>query len=580
MFSKTTIAAMTASGVLACTGIAFGGAELTEGPYQDDFAETTDWGPVNLTVPQFNEMGGARQLVKVTVNWGASVAGSASVESLDQQPSMITVTLAADITLDGPSGFSVNPMPSDNRLYMATAFDGTIDFMGGSGATYPEIIAGEMGMAMFTNPGDLSPFIGSGDVTFVAEATAISSASGPGNVIQQIQTDAGAGVEVLYEYIEIPDICRYPADVEPNDYCDPFNLEESCSYFSLADCGKYIDGKLEKRIAQGCEPDTFMVLFDKLNNILDADDNSSEKGNGWASALIGVDSGNGIVDNGDGTSSIRIGVTGRPDGLDGVFNGLFQNGPHGQLGKFTVYVTFLDDAGAPLVNPILPQGGGAISNPVTYTDEFVIGAEAFYINHTLPQGTAAVDICIDNRVACEEVREDVDFFCIEGLVPLCDYCITQVGGLDCECRPTATALGWFDKSCDLILKEQDNTNIPGYTELCVVADANGRVILAVSGADDCNFNGIHDEHELVEEIDRAPIECDFQDWGHGVAGCYTLCIEVVGAHGGSGEPTDGEGAAQIEQLENAMSHGDINMDGKTDTADLGVLLGNFGWIGE
>jgi len=564
--------------MLACAGATFAGAELTEGPFSANFAETTDWGPINLTVPQFDEMGGARQLVKVTVNWGASVAGSASVESLDQQPSIITVTLAADITIDGPSGFGENPMPSDDRLYMATAHDGTIDFMGGSGATYPEIIAGEMGMVMFTNPGDLAPFIGNGDVNFVAEAEAISSASGPGNVIQQIQTDAAASVEITYEYIEIPDICRYPADVEPNDYCDAFNIEESCSYFSLVDCGKFIDGKLEKRIAQGCEPDTYLVLFDKLNNILDSDDNGSDKGNGWASALFGVDGANGIVDNGDGTSSIRIGVTGRPDGLDGVFNGLFQNGPHGQLGKFTIYVTFLDDAGEALVNPILPQGGGAISNPVAYTDEFNNGAEAFYINHILPQGTAAVDICIDNQIACEEIREDVDFFCLENLVPLCDYCITQIGGLDCECRPTATSLGWFDKSCELILKEKDNTNVPGYSQLCVVADANGRVVFAVSGDEDCNFNGIHDDHEFAEFDNRAPVECPEINWGHGVAGCYTLCVEVIGAHGGT-IPSDGDGGSAA-LMQNALDHGDLNMDGVTDTADLGVLLGNFGWNGQ
>lgn len=52
---------------------------------------------------------------------------------------------------------------------------------------------------------------------------------------------------------------------------------------------------------------------------------------------------------------------------------------------------------------------------------------------------------------------------------------------------------------------------------------------------------------------------------------YTLDIRVNHPHSGAEAPSEA-------QLEDAMSHGDINMDGTTDTADLGALLGNFGWI--
>jgi len=585
MFGKTTMVALSAAAALACAGASFGGTGHTEGPFLDSFGDTTDWGvqnPVNLTVPQFDEMGGLRMLTKVTIEWNAGVAGNARVESLDVAPSTITATLAASITIDGPSGFSENPMPSDNRNFPASAFDGTIDFGGASGVTFDEIEAGAMGMRMFTAPGDLFPFIGVGTVDFPATATATSTASGPGNVVQQFMTDASAGIAITYEYIEVPQICNYPADVEPNDHCEPESLAGSCSTVDIGLCGKFIDGKLEKRIAQGCEPDTYLVLFDKQNNILDKDDNGSDKGNGWGSGIFGIADGTGIIDNGDGTRSIRIGVTGRADGLDLVFNGLFQNAAHGQIGKFRLDVRFLDAEHMEMVSPILPQGGGPINGTVSYYDEFVTGAEAFYINYILPQGAAYVDVCIDNQIACEEIREDVDFFCLENLVPLCDYCITQVGGLDCECIPTATAIGWFDKSCELILKEQGNLPVPGYTQLCVVADANGRVVFAISGANDCNFNGLHDEHEVETPYDRAPVECEFIDWGHGVAGCYTLCVEAFGVHAGGTEPPvmgNGNAAAEAEAIEFALDHGDLNRDNVTNTADLGILLGNFGWSG-
>ncbi|MCB9848877.1 MAG: hypothetical protein H6814_10735, partial [Phycisphaeraceae bacterium] len=65
-------------------------------------------------------------------------------------------------------------------------------------------------------------------------------------------------------------------------------------------------------------------------------------------------------------------------------------------------------------------------------------------------------------------------------------------------------------------------------------------------------------------------------WGHGTAGCYTLCVEVFTPHTGGGQTMDGDAAA----IQGAMDHGDINMDGKTDTADLGILIGNFGWLGQ
>jgi|GEM_PF-1061458 len=571
---------------MACAGASLAGGPFTEGPFNDLFGDTTNWGPENLVVPQFDDMGGVRTLTKVTIDWDAGVAGEATVESTDSAPSTITSTLAADILLTGPSGFSENPMPSDQRVFNAPPKDGTIDFGGLSGRTFPDISDNVTGQTVFTLPVDLGPFIGAGNVTFVATATATSSTTASGNFVGGFMTTASTSVSVTYEFDtdEIL-ICNYPSDVEPNDTCDPLNIEQSCSIHDFLECGKYIDGKLEKRVEQGCEPDTFIVLFDKTNNVINKDDNGSDKGNGWASGLFGLgvfdsgnpqpfgDNGDGFIDNGDGTFSLRIGVTGRADGLDATFNGLFMNAPHGQLGKFKLFVTFLDDAGAPLVNPIIPNGGGVSDNPVCYEDEFNTGAEAFYINYILPFGTAAVDICIENVIACEELRNDVDFFCIENLVPLCDYCITQVGGLDCECIPTATAIGWFDKSCNLILKEQGNLVVPGYTQLCLVADVNGRAIIAVTGAGDCDFNGLDDSQEGPIAV-ALPL-CPEPTPGHGIAGCYTLCIDAVGDHANT-PPTNGNNADAA--MQEALSNGDLNMDGVTNTADLGLLIGNFGWV--
>lgn len=179
---------------MACAGTSLGAGTQTEGPFNDIFAETTNWGPENLTVPQFDDMGGTRTLLCVIIDWNAGVAGSAQAESQDNAPSLITATLAADITLNGPSGFSENPMPSDSEMFNATAFDGAIDFGGTSGVTFPNLAGNEGGQTTFTLPADLLPFIGNGTVDFVATANAMSTATGPGNVAQVFMTDASASI--------------------------------------------------------------------------------------------------------------------------------------------------------------------------------------------------------------------------------------------------------------------------------------------------------------------------------------------------------------------------------------------------
>ncbi|MCB9838310.1 MAG: hypothetical protein H6813_03145 [Phycisphaeraceae bacterium] len=370
---------------------------------------------------------------------------------------------------------------------------------------------------------------------------------------------AAASTSSLYVTFETGAVPTGPEDCDAPDYCVPFDWTE---ILIPGDC-TYINGELEKRYELGCQPDTYMVCFDKLNHIVAADDNSSELGNGWASGLWGSDC---FIDNGDGTRSLRLGVTGRPDGLDGVFNGLFQNGPHGQLGYFEVHVTFTDQMNT--------ECGYEL-----YTDEFHTGAEAFYINYAVPADATGVHVNIDNALEHNEIRCDVDYFKLTNLVPLCDYCIEQIGGIDCECTKTDAMLGWFDKSCTLIDHNDDKDYEDVYSKLCAVADANGEINIAVTGYSDYNFNGLNDEWEFGPGMeDRAPVECPEPKHGHGVAGCYTLKVYVTNPHSG-GIPADSGNAGDVTVMQNALDHGDLNMDGVTNTADLGILIGNFGWNG-
>jgi Tol biopolymer transport system component len=400
------------------------------------------------------------------------------------------------------------------------------------------------------------------DVGAIFEWTPASSDAGGEFTVSITLTDSfGRSVNDSVA-ISVLTVC---AEVEVNNTPEEANVID-------ADC-VYISGKLQKNPFIACEADTYLTLFNKANAIINRDDNGSPVGNGWASGLtdLGIrndtapkpfgDGGDGLINNGDGSFGVRIGVTGRPDGLDGVFNGLFLNSAHGQLGAFRLTVTFKNINGA-LIVPIGFPPSAHLENPVIYDGEFVTGAEAFRINYTAPLGTARVDIQIDNLIENTTICNDVDFFLIRGLVPLCDYCITQVGGIDCECRPTDLNLGWFDKLGNIIDTDDNSGPVQGYADLCVVADANGRALIGVTGTGDDDFNGLADAWE--DASGRAPAECNEPPHAHGVCGCYTLCIMVTGPHGGS---------SPAATLEDPRVNGDLNMDGRVDAADLAILLG-------
>ncbi len=579
------------TGLLAaavCLAGASAGLAATEvhGPFT--FSSLTDW-TKDFDVPQFDDMGGTRTLTQVKYTYTLAMAFDGTVRNDNANTTDIDVSVEGEMSLVAP-GVNESFSPSDMQAFMAVPGQTAEPNPGGIPARTRAITpVNEMqsDMVVIVAPATLAMYVGAGFVDADAEAEGLSECTGGGNLLCQIMTSAEVEFEVEYTYEGEEEDCPPPDCGVENDECPGFGPEGQCleNKFDFELCGKYIDGTLEKRLELLCEPDTYLVLFNKQGVIINRDDNGSSKGNGWASGLEDVveydgtpgspfgDGEDGFIDNGDGTFSIRIGVTGRGDGLDGNFNGFFMNAPHGQLGKFTLCVLFTDSAGDP-VPGVLPNGD-PIDNPSFYTDEFITGAEAFHINYTLPLGTQEVDINIDNSVPCDELRNDVDFYCICGLVPLCDYCITQIGGINCECLPTATCLGWFDKDCELITSASDNGEIvPEFAKLLVIADVNGKALIAVSGSKDCDFDGLDDAPGGEA---RAPIECPEPTPGHGEAGCYTLCIEVTGAHAGGETEGDEGSSGDAAAMQQALDHGDLNMDGLTNTADLGILLGSFGW---
>jgi len=340
---------------------------------------------------------------------------------------------------------------------------------------------------------------------------------------------------------------------EPNDrFIDRtwFNLDaKPCSSIS---------GKLEERTRETPNPDTYLLAFDKQDNVIAQDDNSSELGDGKASALW-IEP----VDHGDGSRSVRVAVTGRPDGVDGRPNGLLFNSPHGQLGGFRVFVSYVDEDGAPVLDecedPVVDTAGGP--GDVNGARMFLTGAELFRFNFFPPEGAAMAHVQIDNTVGEIPTCNDVDFMTFSGLPALCDVAITVVGCINYENRPEPVRLGWFDKDGDL-LTDVASVFPPQPLTLSAVADVNGRVNIAVTGFFDDNFDGTRD-FSLSRNVEQAFGE----DPGHGACCCYTIIYDVIGHEPETpSEPGD----------ELLMRNGDLNTDGVVNIADLSVLLSSWG----
>eukprot|EP00899_Mesostigma_viride_P027408 jgi/Mesvir1/7852/Mv11787-RA.1 len=181
---------------------AYAAAQCTQTNPQTYSATTnliaTNW-QRTLTTTQFDRRCG--DLQSVSVSFAGGVQGTAAYESQEANPFVITLNLAASITLSltGVVG-ATNPLfsvrPTRSVVDNAEPYDNVLDFAGPSGGSFPDLRREETGQRTFLG-GDMAPFQGPvgaapGQVFWPAVAQAASTASASGNVIQQFLTNASA----------------------------------------------------------------------------------------------------------------------------------------------------------------------------------------------------------------------------------------------------------------------------------------------------------------------------------------------------------------------------------------------------
>ncbi|ARE39398.1 hypothetical protein RGUI_1257 [Rhodovulum sp. P5] len=158
---------------------------------------TTNWDGT-ISIAQFDSSLGT--LNSVYLELRGYVEGSSRVESLDAAPSTITAELSAELSMSTAALSDILvTLPVVSEMFDAEAFDGTIDFAGGSGTEWLDQMADDMDDATLTGS-DMDEFIGMGSIDLILEAIGMSTASGAGNIITQFATSAGADIYVRYDY--------------------------------------------------------------------------------------------------------------------------------------------------------------------------------------------------------------------------------------------------------------------------------------------------------------------------------------------------------------------------------------------
>ncbi len=152
------------------------------------------------SLAQFNPALGTLTEVDV-INSGALTSGI-QIESLDTQPSVVNGTVSGILTLQVGG---MNPLQTNLSTPETASVGGFVPggqpFTGPSSYNFGAKTASGFNSVSFTAPGDLAAFTGTGSIPVTETAQATSSASGVGNLLSLINSQASSAVRVIYHYI-------------------------------------------------------------------------------------------------------------------------------------------------------------------------------------------------------------------------------------------------------------------------------------------------------------------------------------------------------------------------------------------
>ncbi len=187
------IVAILAGGLLAMSA-----AQAATVSYSNQhLASNTNWID-DLSLQQFNSALGT--LTQVVFNYGGVITSIFNEESKDNAAATITVNTAGNLVFGLQISSTLNFLNSATRN--VSPYDGKTDFGGTSGFGPTTVVATNSGTSTFTT--GLPSYVGVGTYGIHVVSTATSNATGAGNLVSDISTQAGANITVVYTFTEAP----------------------------------------------------------------------------------------------------------------------------------------------------------------------------------------------------------------------------------------------------------------------------------------------------------------------------------------------------------------------------------------
>lgn len=383
------VAAMSATGTLTVS------ANL---PYAD-----TNW-TNSLVLSQFDNS--LFNLDSVDISFHGAIQSTMKFENRNSTARDYSAQVGYNIVLNKPAGGTLLAVNPNSASVSGTlpAYDGTFDFGGTSGISYPTTNSDASGTVTITDPSDLAAFIGTGNVSLPVNASASSTVVGSGNFVRQIMTQAAADVKITYHYSYTPasvgDYVWY--DKNNNGIQDAGEKGVGSVKVSLLDK----DGNVVSTTTTDSNglykfsdlvPGQYQVKFDLPSGTAftsqgaGATDKDSDAGSGGLTSSF-------VLHSGEDRTDIDAGLVGLQSLGDRVWADVNKNGlqDDGEKGVGNVTVTLLDGSGNPLGSTTTDGNGIYQFNgllPDNYKVQFTAPAGT-----TFTTQTAGADRTVDSDV--------------------------------------------------------------------------------------------------------------------------------------------------------------------------------------
>lgn len=183
-------------------------ASIAQTPLAQSFTLNVADRPTNSSIlqalPQFNPALG--RLVGIDIQINGRITSQIRAENLDDEAAQIAGTVMGNVQVTGLGLNATAQTAANNQLYNAAAFDGNIDYAGGSGVTFAVRTVNGSTTATISNATDLSAYTGTGTINLTVTPRATSSANGGGNLQANITSVGGAQIIVTYRYVPSNDL--------------------------------------------------------------------------------------------------------------------------------------------------------------------------------------------------------------------------------------------------------------------------------------------------------------------------------------------------------------------------------------